>query len=79
MTQPTSVLCRGLFPIASMGREHFYPGRRRLFVQRVVVILLVADQPFRELLDEAFEQSFRDKGDFTMEFSVRIGRKTKIQ
>jgi hypothetical protein len=38
MTQPTSVLCRGLFPIASMGREHFYPGRRQLFVQRVVVI-----------------------------------------
>jgi hypothetical protein len=40
---------------------------------------LAADPPFRELLDEAFEQSFRDKGDFTMEFSVRIGRKGKIQ
>ena len=47
MTQPTSVLCRGLFPIASMGREHFYPGRRQLFVQRVVVICVPTENFMR--------------------------------
>jgi FkbM family methyltransferase len=48
--QRTSVLYRGLFTVASMGRDHFNPGRRQLFVQRVAVIRLVSDQSFRELI-----------------------------
>src|SRR5262249_19041215 len=70
--QRTSVLCSGLFPVASMGRDHFNPGRRQLFVQRVTVIRLVSDQSFRELIDEAFEESVCDKGDF-MRRSRRSG------
>ena len=62
--QRAPVLCCGLFPIASMGRDHLNPGCRQLFVQRVAVIRLVSDQPFRELVDEAFEESVSDKGDF---------------
>src|SRR5215475_8398819 len=62
--QRTSVLCSGLFPVASMGRDHFNPGRRQLSVQRVTVIRLVSDQSFRELIDESFEESVCDKGDF---------------
>ena|SRR5262245_33038236 len=59
--QLASVLGRGLFSIASMGRDHFDSGRRHLFIQRVAVVRLVADQPLRELLDEAFEESVRDR------------------
>jgi len=42
-----------------------YPGRRQFFVKRVAVTGLVSDQPLRELVDEAFEESVCDKGDFT--------------
>jgi hypothetical protein len=48
--QRTSVLCRGLFTVASTGRDHFNPGRSQLFVQRVAVIRLVSEQSFRELI-----------------------------
>ena len=63
-SQRASVLCCRLFPIASMGRDHLNSGRRQFFVQRVAVIRLVSDQPFRELVDEALEESVSDKGDF---------------
>jgi hypothetical protein len=62
--QRTPALGRGLFSAASVGRDHFNPGRRQLFVQRVAVERLVDKQPLRELVDEAFEESVCDKGDF---------------
>ena len=77
--QRTSVSCRGLFPVASMGRDHFNPGHRQLFVQRVAVIRLVSDQSFREPACDAFEERFCDKGDF-MRRSRRSGvRREKDQ
>jgi len=62
--QRASVLCCRLFPVASVGRDHFNSGRRQLFVQRVAVIRLISDQSLREFVDEAFEESVSDKGDF---------------
>jgi hypothetical protein len=62
--QRTPALGRGLFSAASVGRDHFNPGRRQLFVQRVAVERLVAKPPLRELVDEAFEESVCDEGDF---------------
>ena len=47
-----------------MGRDHLNSGRRQLFVQRVAVIRLVSDQSLREFVDEAFEESVCDRGDF---------------
>src|SRR5262249_24062071 len=72
--QRASVLCCRLFPIASMGRTHLNSGRRQFFVQRVAVIRLVSDQPFQELVDETFEESVSDKGDF-MRRSTRSGER----
>ena len=62
--QRTPALGRGLFSTASVGRDHFNPGRRQLFVQRAAVERLVAKQPFREPACEAFEESVCGKGDF---------------
>jgi|SRR6266545_3610512 len=62
--QRTPFLCRWLFSAASAGRDHFNPGRRQLYVRRVAVISIVADQPPREPDCEAFEESVRAKGDF---------------
>src|SRR6266508_4947698 len=62
--QRAAVLCRRLFSIVSVGRDHLYSGRRQFFVQWIAVIRFVADQPLRKLVDEAFEESVCDKGDF---------------
>jgi len=60
-SQRTPVLCRGLSSVVSMGCNHFKSGRRRFLVQRVAVIRFVSDQSFRELVDQAFEESVCDK------------------
>src|SRR5215471_19824702 len=62
--QRTPVLGGGLFPVPSVGRDHLNSGFLQLFVQWVAVVCLVADQSLRELIDEAFEESVFDKGDF---------------
>jgi hypothetical protein len=62
--QRASVLCRWLFPVASRRRDHFNPGRRQLFIQRIAFIRFISDQSLRELVNEAFEESVCDKGDF---------------
>jgi len=62
--QRTPAMGRGLFSAASVGRDHFNPGRRQLFVQRFAAERLVAKQPLRELVAQAFEENVCDKGDF---------------
>jgi len=75
--QRASVLGRGLLPVASMGRNHLNPSLRQLFVQRVAVVGFVSDQPLRELIDEAFEESVFDKGDFMRRSRRRVDGERK--
>jgi len=51
-----AVLCF-LLAAGSVGRDHLDAIFTHLFVQRVRVVSLVADQPFRQLLEEASGQN----------------------
>jgi hypothetical protein len=47
-----------------LRRDHLNVERFKVGIQRVRVVRLIADQSFRLLISEAFNESFSEKGDF---------------
>jgi hypothetical protein len=58
--------------IALMRCNHLDFNRCQVRIQRVRVIRLIANQPFRFLIGEALDKSFSDKGDFMRRSRLRV-------
>ncbi len=61
-----------LLPIALVRRDHLNIETRKLLIQRVRVIRLIADQSFRLLVGKTLYESFADKGDFMRRSRLRV-------
>lgn len=70
--QLPTVLCLRLLAIALVRRDHLNVERFKVGIQRVRVVCLIADQSFRLLISEAFNESFSDEGDFVRRSRRRV-------
>jgi hypothetical protein len=61
-----------LLAIALVRRDHLNVESFKVGIQRVRVVRLIADQSFRLLISEAFNESFSDKGDFMQRSRRRV-------
>lgn len=77
--QLSAVLRFRSFAICLVRRDHFSFKLRQLFVQRIGVVSLIADQSARSLVGKARKESLFDKSDFMRRSRFRVDgeRKTK--
>src|SRR6201995_374939 len=59
-------------PVRLVRRDHLNALTEKLRVERVGVVSLIANQPFRPLGDKTLKESFADKGDFLRRSTLRV-------
>ena len=77
--QLSSVLRFSSFPIRFMRRNQFRAELSQLFIERVRIISLIANQLFRALVGKALKKSFLDKSDFMRRSRVRVDGERKTR